>query len=82
MPERSTRLPGLRSARAERGWSQDRLHRESGVSRDNISRLETDEQGAFPVTVHRLARALGVPPSRLLRDTDAEGPTENDMGAV
>lgn len=65
MTERSARLPGLRAARVARGWSQQRLADEAGVNRDSISRMETGQSGAYPLTVGKLAAALGVEPAEL-----------------
>jgi transcriptional regulator with XRE-family HTH domain len=54
------KLPGLKEARELRGWSQQRLAEESGVSRDGISNYETGQRDAWPATASRLAEALGV----------------------
>jgi hypothetical protein len=40
----------------------------SGVSYNTIWRLEDGRQGAHPKTVRKLAEALGVQPSELIKD--------------
>lgn len=66
----------LRTLRVMRGLSQDRLAELSGLSRNQISNIERNEntstRSADPVlsTVYRLARALHVPPVALLPAAD------------
>lgn len=57
----------LFEARESKGWSQERLSRESGVSRVTISKWESG-QVVTPkmATLRRLANALGVPVEALL----------------
>jgi transcriptional regulator with XRE-family HTH domain len=51
----------LREIRLDRGYSQEELHRLTGISRDTISRLETgDRPNPHPRTLRKLAEALGV----------------------
>jgi transcriptional regulator with XRE-family HTH domain len=51
----------LREIRLDRGYSQEELHKLTGVSRDTISRLETgDRPNPHPRTLRKLAEALGV----------------------
>ncbi len=78
----------LRQLRTMRGLSQDRLAELAGVSRNQISNIERNEnssrRSADPVlsTLYKLARALHVPPAALLPASDqlvdeicpAEGP--------
>ncbi|MCI6845309.1 MAG: helix-turn-helix transcriptional regulator [Coriobacteriaceae bacterium] len=54
----SNRLAALRS---DRGWSQEDLARESGVSRDAIARYEAEINCPSLETVGKLAEALGCP---------------------
>jgi transcriptional regulator with XRE-family HTH domain len=62
----------LRQLRREYAWSQRDLARESGVSQDTITRLETDQREAQPRTMRRLAETLGVEPRELMkRSSDA-----------
>jgi transcriptional regulator with XRE-family HTH domain len=60
----------LRQLRRERAWSQRDLARESGVSQDTITRLETGQREAQPRTVRRLADALNVEPRELMKGQD------------
>jgi transcriptional regulator with XRE-family HTH domain len=57
----------LRQLRRERAWSQRDLARQSGVSQDTITRLETGQREAQPRTMRRLAEALGVEPRELMK---------------
>ena len=51
----------LREIRLDRGYSQEELHKLTGISRDTISRLETGERpNPHPRTLRKLAEALGV----------------------
>jgi len=64
---RSTLLPHLRELRRSRGLSQRELGRLASVSPGSVYRLENQVRGAYPVTVRKLAAALGVPPVELVR---------------
>ena len=64
---RSTPLPALRGLRQSGGLTQRELAGLAGVSRGSIYRLENGQRGAYPVTVRKLARALGVSPVELTR---------------
>lgn len=64
---RSTLLPHLRELRRSRGLSQRELGRLAGVSAGTVYRLENRVRGAYPVTVRKLAIALGVSPVELVR---------------
>lgn len=72
MQQRTVQLPGLRRERARKGLSQAELGRAADVQRDNISRIETGLQGAFPTTAQRLADALGVKVRDLMRGDDED----------
>ena len=51
-----------------RGWSQNELARRSGVAQSTISRLEAgDTSGASLGVIEKLAEALDVDPSVLIR---------------
>jgi transcriptional regulator with XRE-family HTH domain len=51
----------LKEIRLDRGYSQEELHKLTGISRDTISRLETgDRPNPHPRTLRKLAEALGV----------------------
>lgn len=62
------RLAGLRTAA---GWSLDELAARSGVSRATLSRLERAETSPTATLLSRLARAHGLPLSRLLAEAEA-----------
>ena len=58
----------LKELRRERVLSLRELEERSGVSYNTIWRLEDGRQGAHQRTVRRLAEALGVEPSELLKE--------------
>ena len=58
----------LREIREERAYSQRDLAKASGVSAGTILRLEAGQRAAYPVTVRKLAQALGVTPRELYGD--------------
>lgn len=57
----------LRRLRLRQAFSQAELADRAGVSRATVMALEADARGdgAWPQTVRKLARALGVPPTQL-----------------
>jgi len=57
----------LRKLRTQRVWLIGDLARESGVHRNVVSKLENGKGGAYPETIRKLARALDVDPSELIR---------------
>ena len=56
--------------RRERVPSLRELEERSGVSYNTIWRLEDGRQGTHPRTVRKLAEALGVEPSELVKEGD------------
>jgi transcriptional regulator with XRE-family HTH domain len=58
----------LKELRRERVLSLRELEERSGVSYNTIWRLEDGRQGAHPKTVRKLAEALRVQPSELIRE--------------
>ena len=59
----------LNKLRLSKFWSRDELAAESGIHRDHIGRLERGEGcESLPPTVRKLAEALGIEPSQLLKD--------------
>ena len=58
----------LKDLRRERVLSLRELEEKSGVSHNTIWRLEDGRQGAHPRTVRKLAEALGVQPSELIKE--------------
>jgi transcriptional regulator with XRE-family HTH domain len=57
----------LRRLRRARALSQRDLARITGIAQDTISQLETGKREAQPRTIRRLAAALSVEPSTLMR---------------
>lgn len=57
----------VRALRVDRGFSQDALAAQAGVSRRMISGIESGEANVSLSTLDRLAQALGVSFSRLVR---------------
>ncbi len=57
----------LKELRRERVLSLRELEERSGVSYNTIWRIEDGRQGAHPRTIRKLADALGVQPSELIR---------------
>jgi transcriptional regulator with XRE-family HTH domain len=58
----------LKELRRERVLSLRELEERSGVSYNTIWRIEDGRQGAHPRTIRRLAEALGVQPSELIKE--------------
>jgi transcriptional regulator with XRE-family HTH domain len=58
----------LKELRRERVLSLRELEERSGVSYNTILRIEDGRQGAHPRTIRKLAEALGVQPSELIRE--------------
>jgi transcriptional regulator with XRE-family HTH domain len=58
----------LALARAKAQIDQQELSKRSGVSRPQISRLESGKMKARPITVIKLANALGVEPESLYEE--------------
>ena len=57
----------LRSLRSRRLWLIGDLADKSGVHRNVISKLENGRGGAYPETIRKLAKALDVDPTELIR---------------
>jgi transcriptional regulator with XRE-family HTH domain len=58
----------LKELRQERVLSLRELEERSGVSYNTIWRIEDGRQGAHPRTIRKLAEALGVEPSELVKE--------------
>ncbi len=65
---RSTPLPWLGAVRRSRGLTQQELAHLAGVSANTVRLLEGERRGSYPVTLRKLAAALGVPPAELVRE--------------
>ncbi len=61
------RLPNLKKVRGEYPLTVRELAQMSGVSPDTITKLENSHREARPSTVRKLAKALDVEPSVLMR---------------
>lgn len=62
----------LKRYRKAKGWSQEQLALESGNQRVFISWLETGSKQPTVTTVFRLAQALDVEPSEMIRGVQDE----------
>jgi transcriptional regulator with XRE-family HTH domain len=62
----------LRKLRRERALSQRDFARASGVGLDTVNKVETGVRDALPVTLRKLADALGVEPRELMKG-EADG---------
>jgi transcriptional regulator with XRE-family HTH domain len=60
----------LKELRRERVLSLRELEERSGITYATIWRIEDGRQGAHPRTIRKLAEALGVDPSELIRGGD------------
>jgi len=58
----------LKELRREQVLSLRELEERSGVSYNTIWSIEDGRQGAHPRTIRKLAEALGVQPSELIRE--------------
>jgi transcriptional regulator with XRE-family HTH domain len=65
---RSIPLPYLRQLRHSRGLSQRELSGLARVSAGTVYHLENNLRGAYPTTVRKLATALGVSATELVRE--------------
>ncbi len=61
----------LRRLRRERAISQRALAQASGVGLDTVNKVETGVRDALPTTLQKLAGALGVEPSELMKEDQA-----------
>jgi transcriptional regulator with XRE-family HTH domain len=59
----------VRERREARGWSQEQLAEHAGLNRSYVGEIERGSAIASIVTLDKLARALGVPISGLLRSS-------------
>lgn len=68
----------VRQHRTEVGLSQEALADRAGIHRTYIGGIERGERNPTLLMIHRLARALGIPPTRLLEPEErqtAKGPS-------
>lgn len=64
---RSTLAHNLKVIRAEKGWSQEDLALEAGLHRTFVAHVERQVRNISLDNIEKLAKALGVSPSELLR---------------
>jgi transcriptional regulator with XRE-family HTH domain len=67
-----TRNRVLRELRGRKGWSQERLAREAGVTTGTINKAERGLRTPTIMTQYKIARALGVEPSDIWPVSDLE----------
>ncbi len=79
--ERHYLAKNLRQARIDRGLTQDDVAALSGVNRAYVSDLEHGKRNIGIDCLGRLAAALNLPATSLLRAVDDTGPTPN-LGAL
>ena len=70
MPSVEVDVQKLKELRRHKVLSMRELEDLSGVSYNTIWRIEDGRQGAHPRTIRKLAEALGVAPSELIRGGD------------
>jgi transcriptional regulator with XRE-family HTH domain len=56
----------VRELRLAKGWSQERLAEEAGLSTDAISRIERGDRGPRLETLDQIAQAVGLPLQKLV----------------
>ncbi len=64
--------------RVQKGLTQESLSGLAGIARSHLAALENGEKTAKMDTVWRIAEALGVDPSELVRETEHEGQKEDE----
>jgi transcriptional regulator with XRE-family HTH domain len=69
MDLRETFATNLRRLRNSKGWSQDDLALEAGISRSYLSQLEKGVYFVSIKVIGKLARTLGVEPEEFLKRT-------------
>ena len=63
----------VKELRKERGLSQEQLAQMAGVSRSQLSEIETEAKPANTLRLNAIARALGVPVNDLFAGPSGEG---------
>ena len=70
----------IKSVRQERGWTQDQLATEVGVSRSAVAQWETGRAGQVTGNLTRIAACLGVGIEFLMHGSDKNAPAEVTQG--
>lgn len=73
-PYKGRQLPGLRQARENAFLSQTDLAKKAGLTQSTIWSLEAGDtgRGAYPATIRKLAKALDVHPTALVKEPNTE----------
>ncbi|HEX8232013.1 MAG TPA: helix-turn-helix transcriptional regulator [Caulobacteraceae bacterium] len=66
----------LRVLRAERGWTQEQLGRELGVSRQAVNALETEKHDPSLDLAYRIAAAFGLAVEAVFENRHVAAATE------
>ena len=64
--------------RVQKGLTQESLSGLAGIARSHLAALENGEKTAKMDTVWRIADALGISPSELVRETEREGQKKDE----
>lgn len=56
----------VREKRTKKGWTQEQLSSEAGVSNRFLQDIEAGEKMASVITVFKLSKALGTTPDKLI----------------
>ena len=67
----TTLAKNLKTIRAAKGWTQDDLAHEAGVSEGTIKKAETEKQSPTVDTLDAIAKAFGVEPWELLKPPES-----------
>ena len=66
----------IRKMRVQKGLTQENLSGLAGIARSHLAALENGEKTAKLDTVWRIADALGISPSELIRRAEGENPED------
>lgn len=66
--------------RFAKGWSQEDVAREVGMSQSNYSKIESDKQDVSPEQIEALASVLGISPAALIGPENPFYSIENQHG--
>jgi len=56
----------VRDKRTKKGWTQEQLSSEAGVSNRFLQDIEAGEKMASMVTIFKLSKALGITPDKIM----------------
>src|ERR1700684_673295 len=72
--------PRIRTAREDRGWTQDQLANAVGVSRSAVAQWETGRAGQVTTNLTRIAEVLEVGVQYIMYGDDKPPPAEARLG--